>query len=271
MSGAAAAVKEEIVDANLGDRIYRPPVKLRKRTNTSAVQDNASIVPDDASLGMELHKDSKFYQSWEKFKDSNPYVNKIIDWKIQYDESDNPVIRASRLLTSKVSEIMGGMFQRTEMSETLTEIMQLDPTFDKDRFLKECEQDIIPNILESICRSELEVLEDWCYEAAYAVMSQPLKTAKERGLKLESRILDISHVDLAMGRVLEQGPVLVITFTAQMVQCVRDTVGKIVEGDPEKVMRVNHAWVLCRERTELNPKAAWRLLEFSASASEQLV
>jgi len=35
---------------------------------------------------------------------------------------------------------------------------------------------------------------------------------------MDTRILDISHVDLAMGRVLEQGPVLVITFTSQQVR-----------------------------------------------------
>lgn len=57
----------------------------------------------------------------------------------------------------QVSELMGGLFQRTELSETLTEIMQLDPTFNKDRFLLECEKDIIPNILEAMCRGELEV------------------------------------------------------------------------------------------------------------------
>jgi len=36
-------------------------------------------------------------------------------------------------------------------------------------------------------------------------------------------------------------------------------------------MRVNYVWVLCRDRTELNPKAAWRLLDLSATSSEQLV
>jgi len=133
---------------------------------------------------------------------------------------------------------MGGLFQRTELSDTLTEIMTLDPTFDKEKFLIICERDIIPNILEAMCRGELEVmyefynlinfqsilqevflqvLEDWCYEAAFAAMSYPVKTAKERGLKIESKILDISQVDLAMGKILEQGPVLVITFTAQQV------------------------------------------------------
>lgn len=34
------------------------------------------------------------------------------------------------------------------MSEVLTEILRADPNFDKDRFLRQCESDIIPNILE---------------------------------------------------------------------------------------------------------------------------
>ena len=34
------------------------------------------------------------------------------------------------------------------MSEVLTEILRVDPAFDKDRFLQQCENDIIPNVLE---------------------------------------------------------------------------------------------------------------------------
>lgn len=48
----------------------------------------------------------------------------------------------------------GGLFSKTEMSEVLTEILKVDPSFDKDTFLKLCEQDIIPNILE-VCGSSL--------------------------------------------------------------------------------------------------------------------
>lgn len=43
---------------------------------------------------------------------------------------------------------VGGLFSKTEMSEVLTEILKADPSFDKDSFLKLCERDIIPNILE---------------------------------------------------------------------------------------------------------------------------
>lgn len=42
----------------------------------------------------------------------------------------------------------GGFFSKTELSDVLTEILRVDPTFDKDRFLHQCETDIIPNILE---------------------------------------------------------------------------------------------------------------------------
>ena len=50
-------------------------------------------------------------------QDNNAYVHKMMDWKTKYDESDNAVLRASKLLTEKVGDIMGGLFQRTELSE----------------------------------------------------------------------------------------------------------------------------------------------------------
>ena len=42
----------------------------------------------------------------------------------------------------------GGVFSKTEMSEVLTEVVRMDPTFDKEEFIKLCRFDIIPNILE---------------------------------------------------------------------------------------------------------------------------
>ena len=36
-----------------------------------------------------------------------------------------------------------------------------------------------------------------------------------------------------------------------------------------QVMRVAYVWVMCRDQTELNPRAAWRLLDLSANSQEQ--
>ncbi len=40
------------------------------------------------------------------------------------------------------------MFAKTEMSEVLTEIVKMDPNFDREEFIKECQYEFIPNILE---------------------------------------------------------------------------------------------------------------------------
>lgn len=252
-------------------RVYVSPTKLRKRTETSAIVHQKYYEPNTDATGVELHKDSKFYESWQNFKDNNPYVHKIMDWKLKFDESENPVIRASRALTEKVTDIMGGLFQKTELSETLTEICKIDNTFDTKRFLKQCETDIIPNILEAMTRGDLEILKDWCHEGPYNLFAIPIKEAYKKGYKIESKILDIDNVDLVMGKVMEQGPVLIISFTSQQVMCVKDTSGAVVEGDSDKIMRVNYVWVLCRDTSEPDPRAAWRLLDLSASSNEQFV
>lgn len=85
----------------------------------------------------------------------------------------------------------------------------------------------------------------------------------------QSKVLDIDNIDLAMGKLMDQGPVLIITFQAQVVMVIRSPKGDLVEGDPEKVLRMMYVWSLCRDQEELNPDAAWRLLDMSASSTEQ--
>lgn len=271
ISEASDIVRKEIDTQNIQGRVYKSPAKLRKRIEINPSSDSRTFEANTEDTGIELHKDSKFYQSWENFKNNNQYVNKVLDWKIKYEESENPMIRASRLLTDKVSDIMGGLFSKTELSETLTEICKIDPNFNEKQFLRDCETDIIPNVLEAMVRGDLAILKDWCYESTYNIIATPIASAQKAGFYLDSKILDIENVDLAMGKVMEQGPVLIVTFQTQQIMCVRNAKHEVVEGDPEKVMRVNYVWVLCRDPEDLNPKSAWRLMELSANSSEQFV
>ncbi|XP_030640089.1 mitochondrial import inner membrane translocase subunit TIM44 [Chanos chanos] len=273
ISQGMESVKKEIDDFGQSGP-YRPPTRLRKRSDFSskAAGSEAKVFEaNEEAMGVVLHKDSKWYQQWKDFKDNNVVFNRFFEMKMKYDESDNAFIRASRAVTDKMTDLIGGLFSKTEMSEVLTEILKVDPNFDKDSFLKQCERDIIPNILESMIRGELEVLKDWCYEATYSQLAHPIQQARAMGLQFHSKILDIDNVDLAMGKMMEQGPVLIITFQAQLVMVIRNAKGDVVEGDPEKVLRMMYVWALCRDQEELNPYAAWRLLDISASSTEQIL
>lgn len=268
-SSAASSIKGELEGNTLGGMVYKPPIVLRMRKD--ATEGGVAMEADDATTGVELHKDSRFSQSWQNFKDSNPVVNKFVDYRVKFEESDNPLVRGARLVTDKLQDVFGSVFTNTELSETLTEIVKMDPSFEKEQFLKDCEKDIIPNILEAITRGDLEILKDWCYEAPFNVLATPLRQAMQMGYVLDSKVLDIDNLDLAMGKMMEQGPVLVITFNSQQILCVKDREGKVVEGSADKVMRVTYVWVLCRDQTELDPRAAWRLLDLSANSQEQFI
>ncbi|XP_032381510.1 mitochondrial import inner membrane translocase subunit TIM44 isoform X1 [Etheostoma spectabile] len=279
-TGAFRAISKgmESVKKDIGDLghtgPYRPPARLRKRSEFSSkgAGDGSKVFEaNEEAMGVVLHRDSKWYQQWKDFKDNNMVFNRFFEMKMKYDESDNALIRATRAVTDKMTDIIGGLFSKTEMSEVLTEILKADPSFDKDSFLKQCERDIIPNILEAMIRGELEILKDWCYEATYSQLAHPIQQGKSMGLQFHSKILDIDNIDLAMGKMMDQGPVLIITFQAQLVMVIRNTKGELVEGDPQKVLRMMYVWALCRDQEELNPCAAWRLLDISASSTEQIL
>ncbi|KAJ8274127.1 hypothetical protein COCON_G00087520 [Conger conger] len=271
ISQGMETVKKEIDE--LGESgPYRAPSRLRMRTDSSSRgsgTESRVFEANDDAMGIVLHRDSKWYQQWKDFKDNNMVFNRFFEMKMKYDESDNAVIRASRAVTDRVTGLIGGLFSKTEISEVLTEIVKADPNFDKDSFLKQCERDIIPNVLEAMVRGELEVLKDWCYEATYSQLAHPIQQARAMGLKFHSKILDIDNIDLAMGKLMEQGPVLIITFQAQLVMVIRGPRGP--SGDVEKVLRMLYVWALCRDQEELNPSAAWRLLDISASSTEQVL
>uniref|UniRef100_A0A8C3XVA5 Mitochondrial import inner membrane translocase subunit TIM44 n=1 Tax=Chelydra serpentina TaxID=8475 RepID=A0A8C3XVA5_CHESE len=234
ISQGVETVKKEIDESILGQTSpYRRPERLRKRAEFAGEKVKERIFEaNEEVMGVVLHKDSKWYQQWKDFKDNNVVFNRFFEMKMKYDESDNAFIRASRAVTDKVTDLIGGLFSKTEMSEVLTEILKVDPAFDKDQFLKLCENDIIPNVLEAIISGDLDVLKDWCYEGPYSQLAHQIHQAKAKGFRFHSRILDIDNTDIALGKMMEQRPVLVIAFYAQVVLVTKNQKGEVVDGDP---------------------------------------
>ena len=84
---------------------------------------------------------------------------------MKYDESDNIVVRASRVVTDKVGNMITGSMTQTDMAETLVEIRKMDPTFCPHEFVRQCQYEIIPLVLEAYMQGVEDVLKDWCHEA----------------------------------------------------------------------------------------------------------
>lgn len=133
-------------------------------------------------------KQSKWKQQWKDWKENNPVSNgklppsifrgcgyvgvppfppspsAFYSVKTRYDESDNILIRASRVITDKVDDVVSGAMTQTDMAETLSEIQKIDPSFDKEEFVQQCKYEIIPSVLEAFMQGNEVVLKDWCHE-----------------------------------------------------------------------------------------------------------
>ena len=77
----ASNFKDELDGRMLGGRVYRPPRVLRKRKEAVEGAEARVIEADETTTGVEMHRDSRFSQSWQNFKDSNPVVNKFVDYR----------------------------------------------------------------------------------------------------------------------------------------------------------------------------------------------
>ena len=84
---------------------------------------------------------------------------------MKYDESDNLVVRASRAVTDRVGDAFSGVMSQSDMAEALAEIQKIDSNFVKEEFVKQCQFEIIPTVLEAYMRGEEAILKDWCHEA----------------------------------------------------------------------------------------------------------
>lgn len=194
-------------------------------------------------------------------------MQKLSELKERYDDSDHVLARATRSVTDTLSSV----FHNPEMSNVVTELCRVEPDFSLEKFIRQCETDIIPNVLEALARQDLEILKDWCFEAPYRVLSFPINEHRQKGHQTYCKVLDVHNVDVLTGKLTEQGPLLIISFSAQQIMYVKDVNGLIIEGDDRTVIRVMYTWAMCRDVNEVNPRAAWRLLDIAANATAQLL
>lgn len=82
---------------------------------------------------------------------------------------------------------------------------------------------------------------------------------------MEGRVLDLRHIEVVTAKILDDTPVIVVTFTTQQISYVRDQTGKIVEGREDGIENVNYVMALAKmEKPDRgSPTKGWKLLEIA--------
>lgn len=155
------------------------------------------------------------------------------------EESDGRVARAVRWV-----------FAENEQAQVVGEIRELDPSFEVSAFLDMVERSMIPQVLDAYLAGDVGVLRGVCTDEAWRMLKASAVERAASGFVMDRSVLDVSDVELSSARFLGETPVLIITFTAQQVNCVYDSKGVVVEGAVDDIRAVYYAWALVQEEED---------------------
>ncbi|KAG8924415.1 protein translocase subunit [Tulasnella sp. 419] len=222
------------------------------------------VMPNEeatAAGAMVLHKDSEKFERWERLKETNPVLRGISSVRKAYDESENPVVASMR----SVTDFLGSMFDENEMAQVTRAFRLMDPAFNMESFSRELREYIIPEVVDAYLSADKESLKLWCSEATYNVLWATMEQYTKQGLISSSRILDIKHVEITAGKMLENEiPVLTVTFATQEVLVFRNAkTGEIEVGAEDKVEQCFYGAVVTRVEAELGNETTggWKVVE----------
>lgn len=156
------------------------------------------------------------------------------------DESNNPIVNMFRNVYDRI-------FAENEMGMVIREIREEDSDFRISEFLQDVENGLVPKILGAYLKGNRDNLSALCTQEAYSMLNASIREREAEGIVMDTNILFIGDVELSAGRLLEDSPVLIITFTTQQINCLRDRAGNIVEGKEDDIRAVYYAWAFVRE------------------------
>ncbi|CAO3642821.1 unnamed protein product [Cunninghamella echinulata] len=159
---------------------------------------NSKKVSEDpnAGVGMVIHKDSKWKESWNKFKEDSPIMQGIFRARRNYEESDNLFISYTRAFTDRVSETFGSIFEESDQAQAIRSLQMIDPTFNMEKFMKEARSYIVPELMEAYLKGDVETLKLWCSEATYNVLTAVIQAQLQQGLVSDCKIQDLRDIEV---------------------------------------------------------------------------
>ncbi|KAI8889893.1 TIM44 subunit of mitochondria import inner membrane translocase [Backusella circina FSU 941] len=225
----------------------------------------------EAGANLVIHKDSKWKESWSKFKEDSPIMQGLFRARKNYEESDNLFVSYSRAFTDRVADTFGSIFEESDQAQAINAMKAIDPTFNMDQFMTDARRFIIPELMEAYLKGDVETLKVWCSEATYNVLTAVIQAQMQQGLISDCKIQDLRDIELMAAKILENDiPVLVLTFRTQEIIVFRNAKSnEIVYGKEDTIEQVHYACVLTKEPDEIqNPVTnGWRIIDMAKQDS----
>jgi len=269
VSGSVKEVIDEGSSSRYGGYLEKEERKMARqkyeeRQSKSPAANKPTVENQEAGESVVLHKDSAWRESWSKFKDNNSLMQSLFSMKRSLDDSDNPLVNATRTIADKVS----GFFAENETAQVVRLFREMDPNFQIEPFLRELREYVFPEIVDAYVKGDQHVLKLWLGEAPFQVWSAMSKQYTEQGLVPDGKVLDIRGVDIVSARIIPETevPVFVVACRSQEVHLYRHAkTGELAAGVEDRIQQCTYAAVITRIADEVQNQETkgYRIIDFA--------
>ena len=180
--------------------------------------------------------------------------DKVEDAREFWETSQNPLIYT-------MSGVWDNVTGETEEGLVTAELLKLDPDFNKEEFLAELKDSLVPETINAHLRGHSKFLKKHCGEACYSKLHNDIKQRKDDKVEFESKMIDLDESQVVM-KFLESGsPVMVCMYMVQQINVIKKD-GEIIDGDDSQVVARFYSMAFQQEYDEDDGVVRWRIVDY---------
>lgn len=183
--------------------------------------------------------------------------NKIHDAKEFWETTQNPIIY-------NVASAWDTLTARSEEHQAIDEIEKLQPDFDIDEWSKAMVVRV-ELIIKSHLAGDLKTLQPVMGEAIYNKLKADINTRKHDGLVMDDNVLFVDQNQLKIRMMEHEGPIILVTYHVQLINCVKNKAGEIVEGAEDAIVAKFYTMAFKQTYDDETEVVDWKLIDIEIS------
>lgn len=188
-------------------------------------------------------------------------TNKIHDAREFWETTQNPLVY-------KISGAWESMTAPTEEGMAVAEIQKLDPYFIKEQWAEEIKRDVAPAIIKAHLEGDLKTLKPLLGEAVYNKLAADIRTRKSDGISIDTNVLDIDEAQILIRYLEHEGPIVLVVYMVQQINCIRNRAGEIIEGGESDVVAKIYTLAFKQVYNEDEGLSDWKVVDYDLSPGE---
>jgi predicted lipid-binding transport protein (Tim44 family) len=144
------------------------------------------------------------------------------------------------------------------IAKTLTEIKTKDPQFSATQFLNGARM-AYEMVFDSFGKGDKKTLEMLLSKDIYEHFASEIDLREKDETKTETTLVSIKPKDITDAQLIGSIAQLTVKFDSEQTTLVKDTSGKVIEGNPSHTHLMDDEWVFERDVSSKNPN--WKIIE----------